>query len=123
MNLKDVDYLLNKALGEVLCTNRMKYPNSNKIAEYVIELLKQERFQSPKLTDAIIEYYGFKPEHKGCHYEWFRIELEAKGFSLRWLESLKGYYIEPKFQPTARIEVRTEMDLKLAFELITGKEL
>ncbi len=72
-----------------------------------------------KLSHNILDFLGFEFEKGGCKY--FKVELDAKGWALVWCESLKDYFIEPKFQPTSRIRVSTVDKLHAAYILITDK--
>ncbi len=73
-----------------------------------------------KTTDWLLEVHGFKKEKD---HKFFHIELDCKGFTVRWIEELKGYFIEPSHNPTARISVEDSFRLGMAFKLITNKDL
>ena len=41
--MKDLEILLNEALNDAICnTNRIKNPNSNKVAQFVIDFMKRK---------------------------------------------------------------------------------
>ena len=75
-----------------------------------------------KTSDKMLLDLGFEQKDKNKH-EFFHIELDARGFTVRWIESLKDYFIEPLINPTARIKISDKMDLQDTFKLITNKFL
>lgn len=44
--MKDLEFTLNDILNKALITNRIKNPNSNKIAEFVNEYLKHSNIKA-----------------------------------------------------------------------------
>ncbi len=50
----DLEQILNEALNEAMCnTNRIKNPNSNKVAQFVIDFLARKEFKSDLLHNVI----------------------------------------------------------------------
>jgi len=72
-----------------------------------------------KINPNVLDYLGFERDKNNMEYS--HIELEAKGWIVRYLETLKGYFVEPIYQPTARIKVETVDKLHATFILITDK--
>jgi hypothetical protein len=72
-----------------------------------------------KTDSRVLEYLCFEADKNKMEYS--HIELEAKGWIVRYKETLKSYFIEPILYPTARIKINTVDDLHAAFILITGK--
>lgn len=63
---------------------------------------------------------GFTPEKDN---KYFKVELDAKGFVLRYSENLKDYVVEPIFRPTSRIVVNSFQKLEVLYNVITDKYL
>ena len=50
----DLEQILNEALNEAMCnTNRIKNPNSNKVAQFVIDFLARKELKSDLLNRVI----------------------------------------------------------------------
>jgi len=130
LNKKDKEALdeMLKATGKALIgtMQMLEIPNYLK-SSYVTETdryyLTMRKETIEKTSDKMLLDLGFKKINPKNEHEFFNIKLHAKGFTVRWLEELKDYFIEPEFMPTARIKVSDKMLLQDAFKLITGKFL
>ena len=121
---KQFDELL-KSIGKSLIGTMeiLKIPNYIK-SEYATEenqytLIFKKHFIE-RTTDKLLIELGFIQEKEN---NFFHIELDAKGFIVRWIEELNDYFIEQKENPTARIKVSSKLSLQDAFKLITDRNL
>tara|TARA_R110000824_G_scaffold21381_1_gene79727 strand:- start:316 stop:540 length:225 start_codon:yes stop_codon:yes gene_type:complete len=57
----NIEILLNEALNKAMCTNdRIKNPNSNKIAAFVTEFMASKELKSDCVLDNVSDYYYLK---------------------------------------------------------------
>ena len=72
-----------------------------------------------KIDARVLDYLCFQTCNNNMEYS--EIELEAKGWIVRYRETLKGYFLEPINFPTVRIKVDTVDKLHAGYILITNK--
>lgn len=74
----DLDYLLNEALNEALCsTKRIKNPNSNKVAQFVIDFMNRNHLSI--LCEGVSDWEKTFEEKFYCSkYGWIGDECETQ---------------------------------------------